>query len=122
MQPPQNKISKETLFEMAIGGLWMMKEEILHGSDYAERNLANYKCDQFIVDTSIVSDTGLFETGIKDIRYYTDWIIVCEYLDEEEAREGHTAWVEALGNDYPPVMIRDINSEEEFTRERINNG
>ena len=47
---------------------------------------------KMVVDTCVPSDTGLWETGVT--KPDGEWIIVEDYLNAEEAKAGHAAWVQ----------------------------
>ena len=68
---------------------------------YEERNVDNYSCEKFTVDTSLVTDNNPpYETAIKHQDFnYGGWITVEHYASKEDAQVGHDKWVNILKED-----------------------
>ena len=67
----------------------------------------NNRDGNWVVDTCMGFDTGLWETGISQNNENT-WTIVEQYDDRREAEIGHAKWTELMKAD-PDIELEDIN-------------
>ena len=113
----QHNLSGKDAFDLGIGGLLAGFGGMMGANDYGERKVARYDGKKFTVDTAYASDTGFYETGIKDNRFREDgeWIIVDECEKKGEAKKMHQKWVSILRGKLPDE-ISDIHSEEVYHR------
>lgn len=104
-------ISGKKAFDLGIGGIMTGFGGMLFNKDYDERVVANTKGKDFTVDTSFVSDTGCFETGIESAKFNNgDWVIVDEYKTKAEAKRKHLAWVKFMKTN--PKKLKSIHTDE----------
>lgn len=69
---------------------------IMAGKDSQNRSEAlRHEQDEWIVDTVVPFDTGVWETGISQNSGH-NWIIVEQYESKAEAKEGHEKWVNSM--------------------------
>jgi trimethylamine:corrinoid methyltransferase-like protein len=113
MKVKQTKLSDDTWFTRAEIVLNLLSGGLL-SDDYKQRKVSNTKTKFGVIDTCYASDTGFYETGIIDIRYYSQWIIVDECKTEEEAKEMHKKWIKILRNKILPNKLKDIHLDEYF--------
>lgn len=69
---------------------------------YAQRNVDNYKCDDFVIDTSLVPDRPIpYECAIahKDFNH-GNFIILGWAPTKEEAKKMHLQFVEYFTNEH----------------------
>lgn len=64
--------------------------------------------ENITVDTSLPTDTGKWETGIKRLKVEGKWVIVEQYADKEEAGKGHKKWADLM-TEYPDYPLKDID-------------
>ena len=77
------------------------------GMEGPEEQLTD-KIGDITIDTSLPSDTHIWETGIKRLSIEGEWVIVEQYETEEAARIGHKKWVELM-TAMPHALIKDID-------------
>lgn len=63
--------------------------------------------DDWVVDTCMGFDTGLWETGISQDKE-DSWTIVEQYADRKEAEIGHAKWYELIKAE-PNKELEEIN-------------
>lgn len=64
--------------------------------------------DTIIVDTSLPSDTNIWETGIKRTEVEGKWVIVEQYPDKKHAEVGHKRWSKQMA-EFPDYPLKDID-------------
>lgn len=88
--------------------------------NYEERNVANFKGDTFIVDTSLVTDMAEpYETAISHDDFNCgQWIILGWRKTKEEAKKFHDEVVKRfLDDDGSIKSIKDVYVGVEYIRE-----
>ncbi len=83
---------------------------------WEQRNVANYKNDIFVIDTSYVTDRPLhYETAIchKDFND-GEWIVLGWSETVEKAKEYHDKCVKQFTSNPYPVTIEDVYTHEEY--------
>ena len=91
-----------------LATLGMMKGQAI-GKDVSGRDTAmTDEIGNIIVDTCVPSDTNVWETGIKRESVEGKWVIVSQYILDEEAKEGHKRWVELMKRE-PACKLKDID-------------
>lgn len=72
--------------------------------------------DDYVVDTVVGYDTGVWETGIASPHYNEgEWVIVSQYSDRAQAEKGHVKWVRAMEG--KPRKLTDVFLSETFKRD-----
>ena len=66
------------------------------------------KVGDITVDTSLPSDTYIWETGIERLSIEGKWVIVEQYPNKKKAQEGHSKWV-ILMKENPGFPLKDID-------------
>lgn len=68
---------------------------------YEQRKVANFKCDEFEIDTAYVTDRNVhYETAIAHKNFNDgDWITLGWNETKEEARKAHDEWVKYFKED-----------------------
>lgn len=61
-----------------------------------------------IVDSSLPSDTEIWETGINRLNIEGEWVIVEQYEDKTQAIKGHNKWVNKMEKS-PELPLKDID-------------
>ena len=64
-----------------------------------------FKVGAITVDTCVAFDTGKWETGIDRGK---GWVVVEQYDTEDEAKAGHTRWINAI-TAKPDMPLRDLD-------------
>ena len=75
--------------------------------NYEERKVVNFKRDNLIIDTCMVTDDPEYpyETAVKHPEYNNnEWIIVEQYHTKEESKIGHDKWVENMTGELPDEL------------------
>ena len=95
----KKNLSGKNYIDLGFGGM-------LFNNDHEQRKVSRYgkNGDKLIIDTAFTPDTGYFETGIIDERYYEDWVIVQEYATKKDAIKGHSAWVKRMTTNLPKEL------------------
>lgn len=71
---------------------------IAEGKELSDRdNAFRLEKAYYIIDTCLTIDTGKWETGIQILN--KNWVIVEDYNDKDEAKEGHDKWVKLMEED-----------------------
>lgn len=78
---------------------------------YEQRKVDNFKCDEFVVDTSEVYDRSQpYETAVLYEGFNRNEWIILEFSDtREEAQKVHNKWVEYFKNNNV-TEIKDVYS------------
>ncbi len=78
---------------------------------YEERKVDNYSKDGLEIDTCLVTDSRKdYETGIRHPDYNGGkWVIVELYDTTEEAKAGHSKWLDLMINSEPEQLV-DVSS------------
>lgn len=103
------KIKEINPWEGFFDTLDCMKQGILTGEANPFRktnNVFRTEENNWIVDTCIAHDTETWETGIQ--RDDDSFVIVDQYENEEEAKNGHKKWV-SLMRENPKRELEDID-------------
>ena len=85
--------------------------DFLLEDDYEDRKIERYDDDELFVSTCRVSDSERpYETAVSTPEYNKGKIVIVEMYDtEQEAREGHHKWLEAMKNN-PPNALTNVSS------------
>ena len=67
------------------------------------------KIGSITIDTSLPSDTHIWETGIKRMSIEGKWGIVEQYPNKTEAEIGHKKWTNLM-TEFPDYPIKDIDN------------
>ena len=91
----QKKIKEISLTEGLVKTIEAMKTQALGGEPQDRSNIFRTEESNWIVDTVVPFDTGVWETGIsKDSG--SKWTIVEQYKNQDEAKKGHEKWVQLM--------------------------
>ena len=108
-QPVGQKVTSTNPLLGVLSTLEMMKLQAL-GKDVSGRSTAmTDEVGNITIDTCVPSDTNVWETGIIRPSVEGAWVIVGQYITDEEAREGHKQWVELMQRE-PTCQLKDINN------------
>ena len=77
------------------------------GMEGPEEQLTD-KIGDITIDTSLPSDTHIWETGIKRLSIEGEWVIVEQYPNKEEALVGQKKWTQLM-TENPDFPLKDID-------------
>lgn len=75
-----------------------------------DRIVDNYSTGNLTIDTCYVNDAlKPYETAVSHLAYNkSDWVIVEDYDNKEDAQEGHNRWVKTMTARELPGQLTDI--------------
>lgn len=73
---------------------------------YEERKVANYRTNDFVLDTCLVTDRDwIYETAIAHKDFNNgDWIILDGFWSKEDAEMMHKEWIKTFTTDCPEEL------------------
>ena len=85
----------------------MLFDFLSMADDREERKIANTEINGATIDTCAVTDSNNpYETAISHPNYRNGhWIVVQEYNSKEEAKLGHSEWVEKFTDKLPEEVV-----------------
>ena len=107
-KPAGEKVTSTHPLMGVLSTISMIKDSAL-GKEVSGRDTSmTDKIGDITVDTCLPSDTNVWETGIKREAIEGKWVIVGQYVTDEEARDGHKKWV-AYMKENPTCELEDID-------------